>query len=87
MDQNTMVSCKEDCIQEQKQQHRSYRNPVIEFARFIFSIMIIFWHGRSLFGGGNPSFCGKTGYIGVEFFFLVTGYLIAAKAWNQRDKS
>ena len=67
------------------QKQYSRRNPVIELARFAFSVMILFWHARGYNGGGNPSFCGKMGYIAVEFFFLVSGYLIAAKAWNQRE--
>lgn len=64
---------------------RSKRNPVIEFARFLFAIMIMFWHTRGYHGGGSPSFCGKAGYIAVEYFFLVSGYLVAAKAQSQRS--
>lgn len=57
------------------------RNPVVELFRFIFCMEILLWHGRKLVSKGTKFIlCGKHGYIGVEFFFFVTGWLIAAKA-------
>lgn len=76
----------EEQLQEQELSGRKSRNPVIELARFVFMIMILFWHARNYHSGGNPVFCGKMGYIAVEFFFLVSGYLIAAKAWKEREQ-
>lgn len=52
------------------------RNGEIDILRFIFSILIVVHHYCYLFGFklfGHTS----RGYIGVEFFFLVTGYLMA----------
>lgn len=72
--------------QHSRESYSTKRNPIVELARFAFSIMIMFWHARGYNGGGTPSFCGKMGYIGVEFFFLVSGYLVAAKAWHQREQ-
>lgn len=57
------------------------RNPAVELCRFLFSLEIMLWHGRKLAPKGTELIlCGKHGYIGVEFFFFITGWLIAAKA-------
>lgn len=46
------------------------RNGMIDFMRFIFSIVIVLHHA-SLFRGTMLA-----GYIGVEFFFIVSGWLL-----------
>lgn len=57
------------------------RNSAVELCRFLFCLEIMFWHGRALAPKGTSFIlCGKHGYIGVEFFFFVTGWLVAAKA-------
>ncbi len=58
------------------------RNGTIELMRFIFCVMIILFHIKNALDIKLPapfSFCGK-GRIGVEFFFLVSGYLLAHTA-------
>lgn len=54
----------------------------IELLRFLFSLMIIFHHMNLHFWdmklGYNGWIFSKKGYIGVEFFFLVSGFLMAA---------
>lgn len=62
------------------------RNGAIELSRFLFSIVIILWHARKLCGGGEPSLCGESGYIAVEFFFLVSGWLIASKVEREEKR-
>ena len=54
-----------------------HRNGTIDFLRFVYSILIVIYHGRIL--EANPEkwiFC--SGFIGVEFFFVVSGYFMAA---------
>lgn len=52
------------------------RNGEIDLLRFIFAILIVFHHFSQVFDYNLFS----RGYIGVEFFFLVTGFLTAQKA-------
>ena len=51
----------------------SRRNGEIDFFRFIFAILVVFYHFNSNF---KFEFF-VNGYIGVEFFFVVSGYLMA----------
>lgn len=55
---------------------QTVRNGKIEFLRFIFSIIIVIHHSRYIFGDKNCLFLG--GSLAVEFFFLVSGYLMMA---------
>ena len=63
------------------------RNGKIELFRFVFCIIIIlyhiggdFWSGKEFFNG-TLSFFGN-GRTGVEFFFLVSGFLAAKSAYK-----
>lgn len=53
---------------------RDARNGTIELWRFVFALLIVFCHGE-LLGAGKLLF--PSGAIGVEFFFLVSGFLMA----------
>ena len=56
-------------------------NGIISFWKFCFCLLIIIFHGREFaLQTDNPLFPG--GSIGVEFFFLVSGFLLAKKALN-----
>ncbi len=44
------------------------RNPMIDLMKFCFCLLIMTFHIGKRFKGG---------YIGVEFFFIVSGYLMA----------
>lgn len=62
---------------------QTVKNGKVEFMRFVFSVIIILFHCRRTFGssaiwllGQHVKILGR-GYYGVEFFFLVTGYLTA----------
>ena len=70
------------------------KNGRVEFLRFIFALGILFFHIHKRFAvDGNISIGIKGiyffnhGYIGVEFFFLVSGYLLAASAFAKRAVS
>lgn len=65
------------------------KNGKIELMRFLFSIMIVFYHGQKHFMNINtdsvhPAFFTR-GYIGVEFFFLLTGFLMAKSIYKKRE--
>ncbi len=50
------------------------RNGEIDIFRFVFATIIVFMH----FGLGFPKInLFPSGRIGVEFYFIVTGYLMA----------
>ena len=46
----------------------------MEFWRFLFSIIIVLHHSRNLVGNSNALFFN--GAYGVEFFFILSGYLL-----------
>ena len=52
------------------------RNGTIDFFRFVFAMGIVFCHANAII----PFM--PNGWIGVEFFFLVTGWLMCNKAVN-----
>ena len=60
------------------------RNGTIDFFKFCCSVMVAGYHGW-LMGGFYPknytgTYVFVCGYLAVEFFFIVSGYLLAAKA-------
>lgn len=66
------------------------RNGKIEFARFAFAILIMLFHiGDDLLPSDFRIFDKITffsnGYFGVEFFFAVSGYLMAATAFKRQS--
>lgn len=59
------------------------RNGKVEFWRFIFSVIIVIHHSRALLGDENCMFLG--GSLAVEFFFLVSGYLMMASIEKKKE--
>lgn len=66
---------------------RAKRSGKIEFMRFVFSLVVIglhinadLWDKQKNFGNFFSFF--KQGAMGVEFFFLVSGYLMAMSAYK-----
>ena len=55
----------------------------VEFFRFVFAVAIAFFHSSNLLGT-RPIF--KNGASAVEFFFLVSGYLLMASVEKLREK-
>lgn len=56
--------------------NKGARNGEIDFWRFFFSLLIILWH-MNLFAWLPSKYSFKGASIGVEFFFIVSGYLMA----------
>ena len=70
------------------------KNGRVEFLRFIFALGILFFHIHKRFVEDGVVELGNTGinffargYIGVEFFFLVSGYLLAASAFAKGEQT
>lgn len=59
------------------------KNGRVEILRFIFAVIILLFHIDKRFGPVDHFF--NRGYIGVEFFFLVSGYLLAAGCFAKRN--
>ncbi len=69
-----------------KEKNKKTHNGIIGFWKFMFSLMIVVYHFNISTKTENVIF--KYGYIGVEFFFIVSGYLLAKNALNkERIKS
>ena len=53
-------------------------NPQIDIAKFLFSIIIILYHSNKLVSLDFHLF--QYGYTAVEFFFMITGYLMVCSS-------
>lgn len=53
----------------------------IDFLKFVFAIIIVMYHGTAFFPEGSRPLC-LSGYIAVEFYFIVSGYLLTASSEN-----
>lgn len=62
--------------------YRREYNGLLDILKFIFSILIIFSHGIFLAEEGNALFFGYA-LIGVEFFFVVSGYLLMCTLYSR----
>ena len=58
------------------------RNGEIDVLRFVFSIFIVLYH----FGDVFKVDIARFGFIGVEFFFVVSGVLMARTAKLKKEK-
>lgn len=65
--------------------NRARRNGAIDFLRLLFCMGVVFCHGRNLGGTPEIALFADAGYIGVEFFFLVSGFLMAKSAARKQD--
>lgn len=61
---------------------RKSRNGKISILKFLFSILIIAYHLVDYFNNGQIMF--PLGYIGVEFFFIVSGFYFCKKSLNYK---
>lgn len=60
----------------------SQRNGVIGVAKFVFSVVIVLCHSSALIPEQGNIMNG--GYLAVEFFFIVSGYLMAQSAHKEK---
>ena len=59
------------------------RNGIVSLWKFIFSLVIAFFHGSEFYlPNQNPFFL--KGYIVVEFFFIISGFYFAAEVIKKR---
>lgn len=61
-------------------------NGIISLWKFLFSIVVVFFHGK-LFYPGKKNVFFKGGYIAVEFFFMVSGFYFAKSILNKENNS
>jgi len=55
------------------------RNSTIDLLKFIYAVVVVIFHGRKL--AYNDEFTWlQSGYLAVEFFFIVSGYLMMSAA-------
>lgn len=65
------------------------RNGIISFWKFLYAVMVVLFHGRIL-TNGNDFVLVYGGYIGVEFFFVVSGVFLASsiiKTWDKDNNN
>ncbi len=55
------------------------RNGAIDFFKFVFSIIIILFHAQTFYNY-DGKVIAPCGHLGVEFFFIVSAFLLASKA-------
>ena len=65
----------------EKKQYK--KNGELELLRFLFAIMILFYHTRKICPIDSGIF--KHGYFGVEFFFILSGALMAKSIYKRRN--
>ena len=63
------------------------RNYALDFYRFLFSCVICIMHFTAYmdFGDAHAPFCG--GYLAVEFFFIVSGYMLMRHVEREKKKA
>ena len=66
------------------------RNGKIELMRFVFSVLVVAFHASGdIWSGAKPLTehlsLASQGAIGVEFFFLVSGFLMAKSVYRQNE--
>lgn len=60
--------------------NKTNRNPVIDIARMVFCFGVINLHMNPIRIASEPNLIMCFGYLGVEFFFILSGYLMAIHA-------
>lgn len=60
-------------------------NGIIGFWKFAFCLLILIYHAN-IFKSGNETILFSKGSIGVEFFFLVSGFLLAKSVFNKKEQ-
>ena len=55
---------------------RKNKNYTLEFCRILFTFLVVFHHGQSFIYGQPETGILKHGYVAVDFFFMLSGYLV-----------
>ncbi len=63
------------------------RNGAVDLWKFLFSLMILIYHGRAFAASDSEFVLFQGGAIGVEFFFIVSGFLMALSAQKAAARS
>lgn len=63
------------------------RNRTFDFYRFLFACVIFIFHGHDMAGYTYASGAFSGGYLGVEFFFLLSGFLMAQSIEREKQES
>lgn len=66
---------------------KSHYNVYTEFMRILLTVYIILMHSEYLYRDISANRIFEGGYLGVEFFFILSGYFIAAKASGETSIS
>ena len=61
-----------------KKKNNQKRNGIVSLWKFIFALVIAFFHGGEFFQPNENVFFLK-GYIVVEFFFIISGFYFASE--------
>jgi peptidoglycan/LPS O-acetylase OafA/YrhL len=59
-------------------------NYFIDLLKFIFSVIIVFYHSWIFTGEYGAGFFNH-GYLAVDFYFIVTGYLMMQSIAKEKD--
>lgn len=62
------------------------RNYELDFLKFVFTIVIIVYHSHNLISPDANLELLSRGYLGVEFFFMVSGYLMMSGVMRDSQK-
>ena len=62
---------------------KNRRVGTIDFFKFVFAVIIVLYHAGGFYNTANDGIC-VSGFISVEFYFMVSGYLLALKASRYR---
>lgn len=73
-------------IEQEKNNPSKKHNGIISFWKFMFCMMIVIYHANVFSKAGEKIILSK-GSIGVEFFFLVSGYLMTKSALKKQNDS
>lgn len=79
---DVLTKTKKTGVQKSKQT-KKVRNGKIDFYKFIFSLVVMYYHFS--FATDCPEEIFKKGYIAVEFFFIVSGFLFASSLSRYND--
>jgi peptidoglycan/LPS O-acetylase OafA/YrhL len=86
-----VIASKSGSTSDAEQPRHGLRFPLLDIARFVAALLVVFFHWFFLFNIADPSVHYKPwleferyaryGYLGVNLFFLISGFLIVQSAY------